>query len=88
MEFIKIRGGNYLVKGSNGKIVDEKEKKMIENGKLSIKSASCKECHVENHVKTTATSKKNNKKKKEIVIEEPEVEVVKDESVEETDFII
>ena len=82
MEFIKIRGGKYLVKNSNGKIVNEKEKEEIEAGILSIKSAACKECHVENHIKQTATSKKNNKKKK------VEVEVVEDESFEETDFII
>lgn len=82
MEFIKIRGGKYLVKNSNGKIVNEKEKEEIEAGILSIKSAACKECHVENHIKPTATSKKNNKKKK------VEVEVVEDESFEETDFII
>lgn len=82
MEFIKIRGEKYLVKNSNGKVVDEKEKKEIEAGTLSIKSAACKECHVENHVKPTATSKKENKKKK------VEVEVVEDESFEETDFTI
>lgn len=83
MEFIKIRNNRYLVKNSNGKIVSEAEKKEIEDGTLSIKSAACKECHVENHKKTTATSKKGNKKKKKI-----EVEVVEDESVEETSFII
>lgn len=81
MEFIKITGGKYLIKDSNGKVVDEKEKEMIERGELSIKSASCKECNVEYHIKTTATSKKNKKKK-------IEVEVEKDESFEKTDFTI
>ena len=86
MEFIKIRDDRYLVKDSNGKIVNEKEKKQIEDGILSIKSAACKECHAENHVKPAATSKKENKKKKAKV--EVVEEVVTDESVEETDFII
>lgn len=83
MEFIKIRDNRYLVKNSNGKIVSEAEKKEIEEGILSIKSAACKECHAENHKKPTATSKKENKKKKKV-----EVEVVEDESVEEASFII
>ena len=81
MEFITLRDGKYLVKNSNGKVVDEKEKEMIERGELSIKSASCKECHVENHVKTTATSKKKKNKKVEVEVEE-------NESFEETDFTI
>ena len=82
MEFIKIRDNRYLVKNSNGKIVDEKEKQMIEKGELSIKSAACKDCHVENHIKTTATSKKDKKKKK------IEVEGVANESVEEASVLI
>lgn len=78
MEFIKMRNGNYLVKNSNGKIVDEKEKQEIEKGSLIIEDEPCEKCQI----KTTATSKKKNKNKK------VEVEVVEDESVEETDFII
>ena len=78
MEFIKMKNGKYLVKNSNGKIIDEKEKKALEKGALKIENEPCKDCLI----KTTATSKKNNKKKK------VEVEVVEDESFEETDFII
>lgn len=91
MEFIKVRNG-YLVKGSNGLIVSEKEKKQLENGTLSIKGATCEACRTDKH-KATATSKKGNKKKKivEEVIEEPineKVEVVEDDSIEETSIII
>ena len=97
MEFIKVRNG-YLVKGSNGLIVDEKEKEQLESGELSIKSATCEACRIKTHkVDTipTATSKKQNKKKKEKVeevieepIEEEVVEVVEDDSIEETSIII
>lgn len=77
MEFIKMKNGKYLVKNSNGKIIDEKEKKALEKGTLVIENEPCKDCLI----KTTATSKKNKKKK-------VEVEVVEDESFEETDFTI
>ena len=97
MEFIKVRNG-YLVKGSNGLIVDEKEKKQLESGELSIKGATCEACRIKTHkVDTipTATSKKQNKNKKEKVeevieepIEEEVVEVVEDDSIEETSIII
>lgn len=91
MEFIKVRNG-YLVKGSNGLIVNEDEKKQLENGTLSIKGATCEACRTDKH-KATATSKKGSKKKKNVeeVIEEPineEVEVVEDDSIEETSIII
>ena len=93
LEFIKVRSG-YLVKNSNGLIVSESEKKDLESGVLSIKGATCEACRTNRH-KATATSKKENKKKKkkivEEVIEEPineEVEVVEDDSVEETSIII
>lgn len=97
MEFIKVRNG-YLVKGSNGLIVDEKEKEQLESGELYIKGATCEACRIKTHkVDTipTATSKKQNKKKKEKVeevieepIEEEVVEVVEDDSIEETSIII
>ena len=93
MEFIKVRNG-YLVKGSNGLIVNEDEKKQLENGTLSIKGATCEACRTDKHKAiATATSKKGNKKKKNVeeVIEEPineEVEVVEDDSIEEASVII
>ena len=31
MEFIKMADGKYLIKGSNGYVVDEKEKLQIKN---------------------------------------------------------
>lgn len=92
LEFIKVRSG-YLVKNSNGLIVSEDEMKDLESGVLSIKGATCEACRTDRpHKKTTATSKKEKKKKiVEEVIEEPineEVEVVEDDSVEETSIII
>jgi hypothetical protein len=92
LEFIKVRSG-YLVKNSNGLIVSEDEMKDLESGVLSIKGATCEACRTDKpHKKTTATSKKEKKKKiVEEVIEEPineEVEVVEDDSVEETSIII
>ena len=96
MEFIKVRSG-YLVKGSNGLIVSESEKIDLENGTLSIKGATCEACRTDRPHKQipTATSKKENKKKKEKVeevieepIEEEAVEVVEDDSIEETSIII
>ena len=99
MEFIKVRSG-YLVKGSNGLIVSESEKIDLENGTLSIKGATCEACRTDKPHKQipTATSKKQNKKKKEKVeevievieepIEEEAVEVVEDDSIEETSIII
>lgn len=96
LEFIKVRNG-YLVKNSNGLIVSEDEMKDLESGVLSIKGAACEACRTDKpHKKATATSKKGKKKKiVEEVIEEPieeqineEVEVVEDDSVEETSIII
>lgn len=97
LEFIKVRNG-YLVKNSNGLIVSEDEMKDLESGVLSIKGATCEACRTDRPHKqvSTATSKKEKKKKiVEKVIEEPieetineEVEVVEDDSVEETSIII
>jgi hypothetical protein len=60
MEFIKV-GKNYLIKNSNGIIVDEKEKLKLEKNELviqDIKSDNCQE-------KTTKKIKKINKKLEE-----------------------
>ena len=40
MEFVKV-GKNYLVKGSNGKIISEKEKLQLENNELKLKNEDC-----------------------------------------------
>lgn len=95
MEFIKVRNG-YLVKGSNGLIVSETEKVELENGTLSIKGATCEACRTDKRkdttIKTATSKKKKNKKKIEEPIEEPiveeTVEVVEDDSIEETSIII
>lgn len=80
MEFIKI-GKNYMIKGSNGRIVSEKEKLELENKELAIKDIQSNECQG----KTTQKITKNKKKIKKI--EEKETAPVKenaDEPIEET----
>lgn len=73
MECIKVGKGKYLVKGSNGLIISEKER--IEMGAV-LTNGVCEEC-----IKETKTEKPKTKKKaKKEVIEE----VKEDEFVEET----
>lgn len=71
MEFIK-NGDKWLIKGSNGIVVDEKEKLKLEQGELVIKDVESNLCQ-----------KKNIKKLKEINKKLKEVE--KDEPIEETE---
>lgn len=80
MEFIK-RGKNYMIKDSNGRIVSEKEKLMLENEEMVIKDIKSNYCQEE----TTKKIAKNKKRVKEI--EKTEKETV-DEPIEETDKII
>ena len=61
MEFIKI-GKRYLIKNSNGRIVDEKTKLELENKELIIKDITGCECQKE----TTKKIAKNKKRIKEI----------------------
>ena len=61
MEFIKY-GDKYIVKGSNGYIVDEKEKLQLEKGELVLKDIEGCECQKE----TTKKISKINKRLKEI----------------------
>ena len=42
MEFIRLNDGNYMIKDSNGYIVDEKEKLKLENNELVIKDIESK----------------------------------------------
>ena len=58
MEFIKV-GDKYMLKGSNGIIVDEKEKLQMENNELVIKDFESNNCQKE-------TTKKISKNKKRI----------------------
>ena len=61
MEFIKV-GKNYMIKGSNGRIVSEEEKLKIENKELILKDIEGCECQKE----TTKKLSKNKKRLKEI----------------------
>ena len=56
MEFIKMADGKYLIKGSNGYVVDEKEKLQLENKELVIKDV---ECSCAKEITKQKTKKKN-----------------------------
>lgn len=58
MEFIKM-GDKYLLKDSNGIVVDEEEKLKLENNEMVLKDFSSNKCQEE-------TTKKISKNKKEI----------------------
>lgn len=61
MEFIKY-GDKYIIKDSNGFVVDEKEKLQLEKGELVLKDIEGCECQKE----TTKKISKINKRLKEI----------------------
>ena len=65
MEFIKV-GKNYMIKNSNGRIVSEKEKLLLENNELVLKDIKGCGCQGE----TTKKISKNKKRIKEIIDEE------------------
>lgn len=67
MEFIKV-GDKYMLKGSNGIIVDEKEKLQLENNEMVIKDFTSNKCQQE----TTKKISKNKKRIKEIIEKEKE----------------
>ena len=67
MEFIKV-GDKYMLKGSNGIIVDEKEKLQLENNEMVIKDFTSNKCQQE----TTKKIAKNKKRIKEIMEKEKE----------------
>lgn len=69
MEFIKM-GDKYLIKNSNGIVVDEKEKLRLENNEMVIKDVESNLCQKE-------TTKKISKNKKKI-------EELNDKSIKET----
>ena len=69
MEFIRLNDGNYMIKDSNGYIVNEKEKLQLENRELVIKDVESNGCQKE----TTKKIARNKKRLKEIeTIEETE----------------
>lgn len=61
MEFIKM-GDKYLIKNSNGVIVDEKEKLKLENNEMVIKDVESNLCQKE----TTKKISKNKKRLEEL----------------------
>ena len=78
MEFIKV-GKNYMIKGSNGRIVSEKEKLELENKELVLKDIKSNDCQKE----TTKKISKNKKKIKEIMEEEKNNKVEEIETYDE-----
>lgn len=73
MEFIKMADGKYLIKGSNGYVVDEKEKLQLENKELVIKDVECS-CAKE----ITKQISKNKKRIKELDEDIKETEPTKE----------
>ena len=71
MEFIK-NGDKWIIKGSNGVIVDDKEKLKLEQGELVIKDVESNICQKNNRNKLKAIEKKLK-------------EVEENESIEETE---
>lgn len=57
MEFIKMNNGKYMIKNSNGRVVDEKEKLQLENKELIIKDIKSNKCQ-EKATKKIANNKK------------------------------
>ena len=81
MEFIDIGRGKFLVRNSNGMIVNEKERLEMEKEGLIIKDIESDTCQKE----TTKKVSKINKRLKEIE-ENKEVEV--DDTIEETNTTV
>ena len=79
MEFLKI-GKRYLIKNSNGRIIDEKTKLELENKELVLKDIAGCECQKE----TTKKISKNKKRIKELENEKALQDEVLDETIEET----
>lgn len=84
MEFVKV-GKNYMIKSSNGRIVDEKTKLQLENKELVLKDIKGCGCQKE----TTKKISKNKKRIKEIMEEEKnnkveEIETYDEEDIKET----
>lgn len=78
-EFVKY-GDKYLVKNSNGKIVSEKEKILMENRELVLKDISSCNCQKE----TTKKIAKNKKRLKEIEEQEKSVKDDTDDTIKKT----
>ena len=81
MKFVKV-GKNYMIKGSNGRIVSEKEKLQLENKELVLKDIKGCDCQKE----TTKKISKNKKRIKEIMEEEKNSKVEEIETYDEEDI--
>lgn len=79
MEFVKV-GKNYMIKNSNGRIINEKEMLQLQNNELVIKDFKSNECQG----KTTKKIVKNKKRIKEIETASSN-EVIEDDTIKETD---
>ena len=77
MEFIKL-GKKYLIKNSNGRVVDEKTKLELENKELILKDITGCNCQQE----TTKKISKNKKRIKEIEEEKSFEELLKEKKIE------
>lgn len=82
MEFIK-HGDKYLIKNSNGIIVNEEEKLKLENEEMIIQDFKSNNCQQE----TTKKIAKNKKKIKEIMEEDKKQKIEKVETMDEYDTI-
>ena len=83
MEFIKV-GKNYMIKGSNGRIVSEKEKLELENRELIIEDIKSNKCQG----KTTQKISKNKKRIKKLEETAPVKEDDADDTIKETNSTI
>ena len=84
MEFIKVKNG-YLIKGSNGRIVSEKEKLQLENNEMVIKDFKSNNCQKE----TTKKISKNKKKIKQLENKEKKYKITtEDLDINNTGIII
>ena len=81
-QFVKF-GDKYIVKNSNGRIVSEKEKILMENNELILKDITGCNCQKE----TTKKLTKNKKRLKEIEKEEKQQDDVNDIIQETTETI-
>lgn len=78
MKFIK-KGKFYLIKNSNGKVVDEKTKLELENKELVLKDITSCECQKE----TTKKISKNKKRIKELEKENIDLQPIDSKKVVE-----
>lgn len=69
MEFVKV-GKNYMIKNSNGRIVSEKEKLMLENKEMIIQDIKSNNCQ-EKATKQIAENKKKIEMLENVEKEEP-----------------